>query len=147
MTRRDWLLLLVALDGDRKGLDPIRIQKGLFLFAQEGALPAAESYWFTPYNYGPMSPGVYGDVEVSVRSGLLERRTVDGQSWRRVRATAHGHERASGLQARAAGPDAAALDRLRAIRGLIVELDFTRLLVTIYQRYPAYAVRSVFRRP
>src|SRR5918998_6026715 len=99
MTPRDWLLLLVALDGDRVGLDPIRIQKGLFLLAQEGGLPPAERYWFVPYNYGPMSPRLYRDVEVLVRRGLLERRTVDGQTWRGVRATPHGHERAATLMA------------------------------------------------
>jgi len=142
MTRRDWLLLLVALDGDPEGLDPIRIQKGLFLLAQEGGLPVAERYWFVAYNYGPMSARVYRDVELLVRRGQLERRAVDGQSWRRVRATRQGHERASRLR-----PPGAALARLREIRGLIDGLDFTRLLVTIYERYPTYAARSVFRRP
>ena len=147
MTRRDWLLLLVALDGEGAGLDPIRIQKGLFLLAQEGRLPGAERYRFVAYNYGPMSPGVYRDVELMVRRGLLERRAVDGQSWRQVCATRRGHERARGLQARAGGREAADLVRLRRIRRLIGGLDFTRLLLTIYERYPAYAARSVFRRP
>ncbi len=147
MTPRDWLLLLVALDGDPVGLDPIRIQKGLFLLAQEGGLPPAERYWFVPYNYGPMSPRLYRDVEILVRRGLLERRTVDGQTWRRVRATLHGHERAETLMAHAGARELAALAHLRAIRRLIDGLDFTRLLATIYERYPAFAARSVFRRP
>jgi hypothetical protein len=146
MTRRDWLLLLVALDGDREGLDPIRIQKGLFLLAHEGGLPAAERYWFVPYNYGPMSARVYRDVEVLVQRGLLERRAVDGQAWRRVRATPDGRSRAMELQRRAAGHERPAMTRLRGIRRLIDSLDFSSLLATIYERYPAYASRSVFRR-
>jgi uncharacterized protein YwgA len=146
MTRGDWLLLLVEHDGDDDGLDPIRIQKGLFLLSQEGGLPAAERYRFVPYNYGPMSPRVYRDVDVLVRRGLLERRVVGGRSWRRVRATRHGHERAHALRANAGGREAAAIVRLREIRRLIDGLDFTRLLETIYERYPDYASRSVFRR-
>jgi hypothetical protein len=146
MTRRDWLLLLVAHEGDREGLDPIRIQKGLFLLAEEGGLPAPERYWLVPYNYGPMSSRLYRDVDVLVRRGLLERRAVDGRSWRLVRATGEGHERARALRAHAGRRDTAVLTRLQGIRQLIDGLDFTRLLETIYERYPAYAARSVFRR-
>ena len=56
MTRRDWLLLLVARHADARGLEPVRVQKALFLHAREGGVPARERYWFVPYNYGPMSP-------------------------------------------------------------------------------------------
>lgn len=146
MTRRDWLLLFVALDGDREGLDPIRIQKGLFLVAQEAGLPTRERYWFVPYNYGPMSPRLYRDVDVLVRRALLERAVVEGQSWRRIRATQAGLERARALEAQI-GAQRVVLDRVRGIRRLVVGLDFSRLLTTIYERYPAYASRSVFRRP
>jgi uncharacterized protein YwgA len=147
VTARDWLLLLVALNGDRDGLDPIRVQKGLFLLAREGGLPARERYYFVPYNYGPMSPRVYRDVELLVRCELLERRTVDGQRWRRLRATAAGHARAAGLLEAAGGREREAIERLREIRQLITSLSFTRLLEAIYRRYPEYAERSVFRRP
>jgi hypothetical protein len=34
MKRRDWLLLFAAYEGAPDGLDPIRFQKGLFLFAK-----------------------------------------------------------------------------------------------------------------
>lgn len=146
MTRRDWLLIFVALDGDRDGLDPIRIQKGLFLVAQEGGLPTRERYWFVPYNYGPMSPRLYRDVDVLVRRGLLERCVVDGQSWRRIRATPAGRERARTLETQI-GSQHFVLGRMRGIRRLVVGLDFGRLLTTIYERYPTYASRSVFHRP
>lgn len=147
MKARDWLLLLIALDGDREGLDPIRVQKGLFLLAEEGGLPVGERYYFVPYNYGPMSPRVYMDVELLVRQDLVERRTVNGQRWRRLRATAAGHARAVHVQEAAGAREREAIERLREIRGLITSLGFTRLLEAIYRRYPAYAERSVFRRP
>lgn len=146
MTRRDWLLLFLALENDDEGLDPIRIQKGMFLLAQEGNLPPRERYWFIPYNYGPMSPRLYRDVDVLVRRGLLERLAADGQTWRRIRATRRGLERARALETEI-GSQHISLVRMRGIRRLVVGLDFSRLLTTIYQRYPAYASRSVFRQP
>ncbi|MGH7490032.1 MAG: hypothetical protein ACREMY_31160, partial [bacterium] len=52
----DWLLLLLALKDAERPLDPVRLQKGLFLLAEEGGLSGAESYRFEPYDYGPFSP-------------------------------------------------------------------------------------------
>ncbi len=53
MKRRDWLLLYAAYEGAPDGLDPIRFQKGLFLFAQRAQVPARSKYTFKPYDYGP----------------------------------------------------------------------------------------------
>jgi hypothetical protein len=146
MTRRDWLLVLVAVDDDGDGLDPVRVQKGLFLLAHEGGLPLAQRYRFVPYNYGPMSAGVYRDVDALVRRGVLERVPVPGYSWGRLRATAAGRERADALRAAADPDERRALERLAAIRAEITALGFADLLAAIYSRYPTYAARSVFRR-
>jgi uncharacterized protein YwgA len=142
----DWLLLLVALDAPAEGLEPVRVQKGLFLLAREGGLPRSERYWFVPYNYGPMSPRIYRDVDALVRRGLLERVPVPGYTWGRVRATAEGRRRAEGLAASARERERVALAALRRIRALVTSLTFADLLATIYERHPEYAVRSVFRR-
>ena len=143
MTRRDWLLLLIGLDPPPRGLEPVRIQKALFLLAREGGIPPRERYWFVPYNYGPMSPRVYRDVDALVRGGLLERLPVPGYAWGRIRATPRGRARASDLAA-AARSDA--LAKLRAIRDEVTALSFADLLETIYARYPEMASASVFRR-
>jgi uncharacterized protein YwgA len=144
VTRRDWLLIAIALDAE--GLDPIRVQKAMFLFSQEGGRPAAERYAFVAYNYGPMSPRVYRDVEALVRGGLVERRPVEGHRWCRLRATKAGHaqarERLQEIAARA--PDA--LEALREVRCTVQAHDFAGLLEIVYERYPQYAQRSVFRR-
>src|SRR5918998_2701745 len=97
MTPADWLLLLIALEAPAGGLEPVRVQKGLFLLAREGGLPRSERYWFVPYNYGPMSPRIYRDVDALVRRGLLERLPVPGYTWGRVRATAAGKAHARRL--------------------------------------------------
>ena len=147
MTPADWLLLLVALDAPAAGLEPVRVQKALFLLAREGGLPRAERYWFVPYNYGPMSPRIYRDVDALVRRGLLERVPVPGYTWGRVRATDRGRRRAERLVAAAGDRERHALGALDRIRALVTSLGFADLLATIYERHPEYAVRSVFRRP
>jgi hypothetical protein len=146
MTRRDWLLLFVALDSEAAGLDPLRIQKGLFLLAQEGGLARNERYWFVPYNFGPMSPRLYRDVEALVRQRLLEHCVVEGRRWRPVRATRAGQERARQLVDDATPRELAAIERLRGIRRFVCGVNVTRLLSVIYERYPAFAEHSVFRR-
>ena len=144
MNRQDWLLLAIALDAE--GLDPIRVQKAMFLFAQEGGPPTAERYAFVAYNYGPMSRGVYRDVEGLVRRGLLERRPVEGQRWSSLRATDAGHARALERLDVAMAREPAVVARLREIVRTVQRLDFAGLLDIVYGRYPEYAERSVFRR-
>ena len=80
MKRRDWLLLFAAYKGAPDGLDPIRFQKGLFLFAQRARVPARSKYEFKPYVYGPMSRGIYDDLDHLVDEGLIERVPVPGQT-------------------------------------------------------------------
>ncbi len=147
MTRSDWLLRLVARDAPPEGLEPVRVQKAMFLLAHEGGIPPSERYWFVPYNYGPMSPRIYRDVDGLVRRGLLERVPVPGYAWGRVRATDAGRRRAERLAAGATERERRGLVALRRIRALVTSLSFADLLATIYERHPEYAVRSVFRRP
>ena len=143
MTRRDWLLLLTGLDRTAGGLEPVRVQKALFLLAQEGGIPPGQRYRFVPYNYGPMSAGVYRDVDALVGEGLLERLPVPGYTWGRVRATERGRAEAARVAAQA---DAWAVARLDVIREHVQGLSFADLLEDIYERYPDYAAASVFRR-
>ena len=90
VTPRDWLLLFVAFEGAPRGLDPVRLQKGMFLFAQETDVPSGEKYSFRPYNYGPMSADIYSDLDELVARGLVEEVPVEGQSWSRYRPTKEG---------------------------------------------------------
>jgi uncharacterized protein YwgA len=146
MTRRDWLLLFVGLDPGPDGLEPVRLQKGLFLLAREGGLPAAERYWLVPYNYGPMSPRVYRDVDALVRAGLVEQVPVPGYRWGRIRPTAAGRERVHALRESATAGERRRLRRLDQIHATVTSLSFAALLEMVYARYPQYASASVFRR-
>lgn len=146
MLKSDWLLVLAALKGSAEGLDPIRLQKGMFLFAQQGGAPEVERYDFEPYNYGPMSRELYRDLDHLVHEGLLEATAVSGQTWQRYRANDAGREHAQRLLDEADPDTLNAARRLYEIKRSIVDKGFARLLNDVYDRYPEYAARSVFRR-
>ena len=145
MRPSDWLLVLLASEPGGP-LDPVRLQKGMFLVAMQAGLNEDERYAFEPYAYGPMSRALYGDVRVLARAGLLDAVAIEGAAWRVLRLTTQGRERAAqvALDASRDRPDAVAA--LSAIRREITDLGFADLLRRVYDDYPEYAVRSVFRR-
>lgn len=141
----DWLLLLLAAAPEP--LDPVRVQKGLFLLATETPLPPGEAYVFTAYNYGPMSPAIYRDTRALCRAGLARPHAVVGHRWESVSPSPAGLERAPLLLARARRDHPEATAHLARIRALVDGLGFEALLEHVYDRHPAFASRSVFRRP
>jgi hypothetical protein len=147
MTRRDWLLILCAYKGAPAGLDPVRLQKGMFLFSRAAELPETERYEFRAYDYGPMSPKIYSDLDALVAEELLEPCAVSGKRWSRFVATDEGRRTAEALltglthdgeKARAHG--------LYEIKQRIANISFNDLLADVYTEYPEMAVNSVFRR-
>ena len=147
---RDWLLLLIGLDAEPGGaaLDPVRVQKGMFLLAREAGVPPKQRYWFVAYNYGPMSPRLYRDLEALERLGLAERRDTEeeGLRWRPVGITAAGVARVTALVAGASDEERRVIAWLADTKRRMLGLTFAELLTDIYARYPAFAARSVFRR-
>lgn len=148
MNRRDWLLLLLAYQGAPDGLDPVRIHKGLFLLREDpAAAPApAEAYEFIPYNFGPMSKQVYADLDALVAEGLASAKRVEGQSWALFRATPRGLRRAEQVVEQMGSSDIPVARRLFDIKQLVAEKTFAELVEYVYDRFPAYEARSVFRR-
>jgi uncharacterized protein YwgA len=145
MSRRDWLLVLCAYQGAPRGLDPVRIQKGMFLFSRSGTRPSAQHYDFRPYDYGPMSPQIYKDLDALVQVGLLEARAVPGKQWARYVATARGRRvAAERLKVRTSAEDKASAQRLFEIKRSIADVSFNELLQRVYDEHPDMAVNSVF---
>jgi len=145
MDRRDWLTLLLGV-GDASPLDPVRIQKGMFLLSKEGGLDEAEVYAFRAYDYGPFSSQIYQDLDELVEAGLVAYEPVPGYTWNRYRLTAAGLADAQTL-----------VDQLdpgrRGSARFIIELkkdvlsqSFNGLLRHVYDRYPDYAENSIFSR-
>jgi hypothetical protein len=148
MTRRDWLLLLLAYEGAPDGLHPVRVQKSMFLLAEdtELAFEPGERYDFVPYNYGPMSKQLYADLDELEADGLIRRVAVESQSWTLVRASPNGLAAATRLVDGITAHDIPAARRLFEIKGLVAGMTFTELVEYIYDRFPDYEARSIFRR-
>lgn len=144
MTPRAWLLLFLsteALGADGPDeLDPIRIQKGMFLLSQRG--PSRDLYSFRPYNWGPFSSAIYTDLEELEDKGLVESRRVPGRSWKVFQTTAAGDEHAAKIADKV---DADHVEWLRRAREYVTGRSFVRLLRDIYEHFPQYKQRSLLR--
>lgn len=116
----------------------------MFLDAEEGNAEDGEKYAFIPYNYGPMSAQIYTDLEDLVSEGLIETEPVKGQSWSRYVATDKGLQ--AGRKLLAEQPSDATAQHLYRIKKDVASKTFKALLEDVYEKYPAYAEKSVFRR-
>lgn len=141
----DWLLLLLALRDANKPLDPVRLQKGLFLLGEEGGLPDEEAYHFEPYDYGPFSAEIYRDLQILLDAEHAEELAVPGYNWKRYAVTGAGLERARKLVQRLGPQQRGALRSLATIKAELLALKFDALLRRVYDDYPDYAENSVFR--
>jgi uncharacterized protein len=144
MNPRDRLLLFIAFDGAPQGLDPIRLQKGMFLFAMDEASDQHEVYDFVPYDYGPMSAQIYRDLDFLCETGLVEATPVEGQTWSKFSATKEGLITAQDLLAQE--PAEKVAQRLYEIKADVTSHTYQQVLEDVYDRYPKFASKSVFRR-
>ena len=140
-SKLDWLLQLIGDDP----IDPIRIQKGMFLFAKTANAPRAQRYDFVPYNWGPCSFEIYEDLDDLLERGHIEEIRVPGASWNKYRRTDKGHSAASTVT-RSKRPAIRRLSTaLSRIRSDIQTKSFEQLLKSVYADYPDYASKSLFR--
>ena len=136
MNRKDWLLLAI---GDY--IEPIQLQKILFKFARESAVPTTQRYIFEAYNWGPMAKRIYADLEELRGEGLVEF-TPTGLGWSAYKLTAEGSERAAQLRERAP------VELLRSIGEIhewVTVRSFRKLLKDVYRAYPEMAEKSLFK--
>jgi uncharacterized protein YwgA len=145
MQRRDWLLLLLALRDASEALDPIRLQKGMFLLAQESDLPIVESYKFDQYDHGPGSLEIYRDLNALRGRSLVESVREPGYTWFRYRPTAAGITAAQSIL-----DDMSHVQRERAlflqeVKQGVLTMSFRLLLRHVYNGYPEFCHKSVFK--
>jgi uncharacterized protein len=148
VSRRDWLLLLLAFEGAPDGLHPVRVQMSLFLLAHDAelGLDPDEAYEFVPYNYGPMSKQVYADLDELETAGFIRRMTVEGQTWTLLRASPQGLTAATHLVEELRTEDVPIARRLFEIKQLVARMTFGDLVEYVSDRYPDYESQSLFRR-
>jgi hypothetical protein len=138
LTKRDVLLAFIAA-GERP-LDPVRIMKGMFLTSKEAGLPAALSYSFVPYSYGPCAFKIYDDLDALAAENLVEKRDV-GARWPVYVATVQGKREAD----RVVDLKPKLNEKVRGFRDFVSTRNFKTLLREVYAKYPSYARNSVFR--
>lgn len=143
MERRDWLILLLGV-GEASALDPVRIQKGMFLLSQEAGLEDGEAYSFRPYDYGPFSSQIYHDLDDLVDEGVVAAEAVPGYTWSRYRLTAFGLAAAQEIVDQLDPARRASARSIISLKQDVLSQSFNELLKHVYSRYPDYAERSVF---
>lgn len=145
MNRLGWLILFFGYQPPGElapppELDPLRVQKGLFLLDQVAVLPEDEAYDFKAHDYGPVSPQIYGDIDNLIAAHLL-RQSKPGPNERYwySQATDIGRTAANDLAQKA---DPRHLLYLEVIRSLLNELQFNEIVSGIYAAYPDYSVAT-----
>jgi len=138
------LLLAFLASGEGQELDPVRIQKGMFVFGQEapGEWGIGSRYEFVPYNYGPYSFALADDLARLRERGLVRTRAVPGRSWEYYSLTPRGESAARMVLEHL---DARAAEYLDSVRRFVDQRSFRQLLAAVYERYPKYATNSIFR--
>ena len=143
MERIDSTLLAIGFAKD--DLQPVQLQKTLFLFAKrtpERALPKAATYDFVPYDYGPFSADVYQDAEELEKIGLITISRPPVSRYKRYRLTDAGEARKQVLLNEESND---VLDFLRRIVEFTQALSFNQLVSAIYRDFPEMRENSVFK--
>jgi len=148
MKPKEWLLAYLALPFDSsdatKSIDPIRIMKGMFLFAMESTLSDESKYHFEAYSYGPCSFEIYSDLDNLVELGMINRESRAGETWPRYSVTSKG---ISVFQEIKKVADTAGMRQLSQIKNLVLSMSFLALLKYVYKKYPGFATRSLISIP
>ena len=142
MERKTWTLLAIAAGGD-SGLEPVELQKSLFLLGEYCREEVGEPFYeFEPWDYGPFDPAVYDDARELEGEGLVSIGRVPGRRWSDYRITRKGAERAEALKSEV---PARASKYLSAIVAWAKRLSFAELVTSIYARFPQYKANSIFQ--
>jgi uncharacterized protein YwgA len=131
---------MLALLESGKGLDPVRLQKCLFLFGERLPKLTQQFYKFKPYNYGPFCQDIYRDAEALQSQGLV---AISGSGATKFyRLTSAGVKEASGLLETV--PEIAR-KFLCDVTAWASSLTFPQLVSAIYKEFPKYKQNSVFQ--
>ena len=136
------MLLATVLAGEKR-LQPVQLQKLLFLFGQGLKDTVGDNYYnFQPYHYGPFDSTVYLDAEELSSQGLVDLVERPGVSWKEYKSTVPGQEAAEVLLKTLPGDVA---KWMRDVVLWVQSVSFEKLISEIYRLYPQYKSRSIFR--
>jgi DNA-binding PadR family transcriptional regulator len=139
LSKKDILLVFIDLpvDDAPKLVSPIQIMKAMFLLKEETKIQ--DFYEFIPYLYGPCSFEVYSDL-ISLKEENLIEDVQSPFSWKYYKVTAKGNEVTNRLLK---SFDNTLLQKLKEIKMFVLSKTFPELLRYVYEKYPAYAEKTV----
>lgn len=141
---RDVLPLLFAADWAAPAqtiqpLDRLRMQKGVFLLQEKGP-NAWRVFKFHPYDWGPYSRELAGELDELLSKGALEEKQP-GARYGSYRTASRVRER---LRQYWDALSPAEQTLIKQVRRFVQTTSFSALLKEIYSAYPEYATRSRF---
>ena len=141
LNNKEWILLVLALV-EEKSLTPIQLQKCLFLVGRK--ISTGKDYYnFKPYDYGPFALEIYRDAEELEKEGLINIVYASNFRWKLYSITPKGKKVVDEIEKRVLQSN---IDMINTeIVGWVLEKGFRELVKKIYQKYPDFAVNSVFR--
>lgn len=141
MDRTEYVLAVMAHQGDRATFTPVQLQKLFFLLDRE--IPEkTQGPWFEfqPYDYGPFDQGVYREFEKLREEGLAI--ILNQSNIRSYQLTAQGLGK--GLKLIGQFP-AEARVYISRVGEYVRRLSFGELVSSIYKAYPEMKSKSIFR--
>jgi len=144
MTPRDWTLLVIAA-AEGKTLQPVQLQKALFLLGKRltpQQRQTHEFYEFTAYDYGPFDSTIYTDAESLEAEGLIAITRPPVSRYKLYQATEEGLKRAAEVRA---GLQPLAVEYVAKVVQVVRALSFNDLVSAIYKAYPEMRENSVFK--
>lgn len=138
-------LVLLAIDAAEHPLQPVQLQKALFLLEErtpKELLDVGLRYKFKAYDYGPFSADIYFDAEILEREGLISIRRPPASRYKEYSITEQGRSVAAGIRGQLNSSVGGYLAELVAFTQ---KLSFNQLVNSIYQLYPAMKANSVFQ--
>jgi len=145
MDRADLPLLLASnVIGSGRGrfpLDPVRMQKAIFLLTQRGSESWQHLYTYRPYNWGPYSGQLSADLDLLQATDQLVAEPFPGSQYGTFRATPLADRRVHQAWDACTEPEKSFL---RAVRDYVTSKSFNALLREVYAAYPEYASKSLF---
>lgn len=141
------LLLATLTERAKRAAGPLKdavvlvtaLMKYVFLVQMEGA-SHRRLYRFVPYHYGPFAKELYADLEALQEQGLIA--VTNGDDDKTEIRLADDHK---ATQEAALLPDDLRED-VCAVLDAYGQLDHKNLLKSVYDKYPAYAVKSKLRK-
>lgn len=128
----------------RRPNEPILItslMKYVFLLQKEGTTGQA-LYHFVPYKYGPFAREIYQDLEALAADGFVAVTETDEE---RTEIVLVPSKEAIAQRVIAELPEDLRAD-ISGVLDQYGQLSHNQLLATVYEKFPAYAMKSRFRR-